>query len=248
MWPLSLSFCFPFSSLANGLCSKWWSISRETGTFWTGNKDSVWKPKSLSSKRFEEKKICESIDLALIAVYFKDKEKFKSSEPHEKPLWLSLMNFKKSKEEEDKFEQLESHNYTFMVNRTNRGLWTERELIEINFWAEIRKTFFILESSAAFVSVMMVEGDFCMLTLCEPEQLISFILSKHRIVNLTMVTEDAYYILEDRELFVDESIIVQTCASSTLQSVSAFVLIVVALIAHFHWLCFAFHRLRSSYH
>jgi hypothetical protein len=51
-------------------------------------------------------------------------------------------------------------------------------------------------------------------------------------VNATMEIEDAHFILEDRELFVDESVIVVTCSSALLQCLHALTLIVISLMAH----------------
>jgi hypothetical protein len=79
---------------------------------------------------------------------------------------------------------------------------------------------------------MMLDGDFSTLTYCGPGQLVSFILSKTRIVNATMEIEDAHFILEDRELFVDESVIVVTCSSALLQCLHALTLIAISLMAH----------------
>lgn len=68
---------------------------------------------------------------------------------------------------------IEELKYEFRINGSNKGLWIDND-------------------SHSNVQVMMIDGNFTVLTLCEKTQLISFIMSRERSLNVTEVSFDSF--------------------------------------------------------
>lgn len=99
---------------------------------------------------------------------------------------------------------IQEFKYTLKINGTKQGLWIEGD-------------------DLANVQVIMVDGNFTVLTFCEKAQLTSFVLSREKHVNATEVIDDAHYLLERRGLTIES--VEALCKGSSVFSIKVLILL-----------------------
>lgn len=96
---------------------------------------------------------------------------------------LNVLEF--SVRNHNKTHVFQEFDYSLKFNGSKPGLWIDSKII-FNIQTKLFITFFIPDS-VRNVQVIMLEGNFTVLTFCDKAQLTSFVLSRKKDVNATEV-------------------------------------------------------------
>ncbi|CRK96491.1 CLUMA_CG009897, isoform A [Clunio marinus] len=139
-----------------------------------------------------------------------------------KAIEFSVNNLNEKLEVEDKFD------FLFKINGSKQGLWIDGKLRK-DCRISTYQYFLLQTKKKAIVQVIMIDGNFTVLTFCQRMQLTSFVLSRERDTNVTDEIEDAHYLLQRRGLFMEN--IETSCRASSIECLEKLTLVFLLFFA-----------------